>query len=428
MPQTRVAQKLKKSYDLERHAPLYRARMISAIKAARARGRDLAPSALDFGPVRFYLARHFGFCKGVENAIEMAYEMLDRAEGRRVFMLSELIHNAFVNDDLRARGLTFVKSSKGEWFSNPETGVLYRDELRPDDVVIIPAFGATVEDKAHLASVGVDVSVCDATCWFVENVWLKAEELGRKGFSIIIHGKFNHEETQATFSYARQFGPAIVVRDLAHAKRLGRFILGETGVADFNREFGGQCSEGFDADRDLQKVAVVNQTTMLSSETEAIADYMRDVMRAKHGESDLSEHFADTKNTLCYATNNNQGAAQKMLEHSADLALVIGGRNSSNTSHLVELAEERVPTYFIQSERDLESADRLRHYDFRAQTELFSENYLPAKRPVSVMLTAGASCPDAIVERVMTRLLSFFPNARDPEAVLKDFLTEQEAV
>ena len=421
MPQTRVAQKLKKSYDLERHAPLYRARMIAAVKAARARGRDLAPSVLDFGPVRFYLARHFGFCKGVENAIEMAYEMLARADGRRVFMLSELIHNAFVNDDLRARGLTFVKSSKGEWYRNPETGQLYRDELRPGDVVIIPAFGATVEDKAFLESAGVDVSACDATCWFVENVWLKAEELGRKGFTIIIHGKFNHEETQATFSYARQFGPAVVVRDMARAKRLGEFILDESLRPQFAQEFGEQSSEGFDPERDLRRIAVVNQTTMLSSETEAIADYMRDVMRAKYGEAALPEAFADTKNTLCYATNNNQGAAREMLNQAADLALVIGGRNSSNTSHLLELAETRVPAYFIQSERDLIGPELIRHYDFRAQAERFADDYLPEKRPASIMLTAGASCPDAIVERVMTRLLAFFPGARDPEAALEAF-------
>ncbi|MFN0200401.1 MAG: 4-hydroxy-3-methylbut-2-enyl diphosphate reductase [Bacteroidia bacterium] len=412
-----VSRPLKKSYDLGKYAPLYRSAIISLIKNARAGDRDLQPTVLDFGAVRFGIARHFGFCKGVENAIEMAYEALLRNQNKRVFMVSELIHNPYVNEDLLARGLRFIKTSKGKQ-------LIDWDEIQPDDVVVIPAFGATVQDKQILTAKGIEVKQWDAMCRFVEHVWFRSEELGKKGYSIIIHGKFNHEETQATFSYSQQFAPTVVVKDMAEAKLLGEFILGEGAKTAFYDTFGKVCSQGFDFDKALEKVAVVNQTTMLASETAEIANYFREIMIQKYGNENPENHVANTKDTLCYATKNNQTATIELLREEADLAIVIGGRNSSNTTHLVELCQEKLPTYFIQSEQDILSATELLHYDFEQKTEHLITHYLPTKATPNILLTSGASCPDTLVEKVLTKLLSFFDGTRTIEEVVKDFSGE----
>lgn len=402
----------KKQYDLGQYAPLYRNSILSQLKNSQPPADRMSPFFLDFGPVSFGVARHFGFCKGVENAIEVAYETLSRYPERRVFMISELIHNSFVNADLQARGLRFLKTAKGEQLI-PWT------ELQSDDVVITPAFGATLEDQAALQAQGVDLQQWNATCRFVENVWFRARELGEQGYTIIVHGKFRHEETLATLSHSRQHAPTVVVKDMEEAIYLGEIILGQRPQADFATRFAGKHSTGFDPNRDLQRVAVVNQTTMLATETADIADYFRQVMVNRFGEAEVDHHVANTRDTLCYATKNNQSATQRLLEEPADLAIVIGGRNSSNTSHLVELCEQQLPTYFIASERDIHSAQALLHYDFRSQQEQVVHHYLPAQTPVRILLTSGASCPDAIVERVLVRLLDFFPLTRQPEEVIR---------
>ncbi|RMG70184.1 MAG: 4-hydroxy-3-methylbut-2-enyl diphosphate reductase [Bacteroidetes bacterium] len=402
----------KKQYDLGQYAPLYRNSILSHLKNSRPPADRMAPFRLDFGPVSFGVARHFGFCKGVENAIEVAYETLTRYPDRRVFMISELIHNSFVNADLQARGLRFLKTAKGQQLI-PWT------ELRPDDVVITPAFGATLEDQAALRAQGVDLQQWNATCRFVENVWFRARELGEQGYTIIVHGKFRHEETLATLSHSRQHAPTIVVKDMAEAQQLGEMMLGQRPMDDFAEIFAGKHSHGFDPEKDLERVAVVNQTTMLATETADISDYFRTVMIERFGEADIDHHVANTRDTLCYATKNNQSATQRLLEEPADLAIVIGGRNSSNTSHLVELCEQKLPTFFIASERDILSRYELLHYDFRQHKEQVVRNYLPSDRPVRILLTSGASCPDAIVERVLTRLLEFFDLTRKPEEVIR---------
>ena len=198
-------------------------------------------------------------------------------------------------------------------------------------------------------------------------------------------------------------------------------ILGKTPLSEFEATFAGKYSDGFDPYTDLERIAVVNQTTMLATETAAISDHFRDVMVQKHGEEDIDFRIANTRDTLCYATKNNQSATLRLLEEVADLAIVIGGRNSSNTSHLVELCEQRLPTYFIASERDITSEHHLLHYDFHRQEERNIFNYLPQKRPLRILLTSGASCPDAIVEHVLMRILSFFPYTRNIEEVLQDY-------
>ncbi|GAB4419544.1 MAG: 4-hydroxy-3-methylbut-2-enyl diphosphate reductase [Bacteroidia bacterium] len=405
----------KKQYDLGQYAPLYRNSLLSTLKNSLPPEDRMAPFELNFGGVQFLIARHFGFCKGVENAIEVAYETLAIHGDRRVFMISELIHNSFVNEDLKARGLRFIKTAQGRQ-------LIPWEEIQAGDVVITPAFGATLEDKATLLARGVDLQQWNATCRFVENVWFRAEELGEQGYTIIVHGKFRHEETLATLSHSRRYAPTVVVKNMEEAEVLTGIILGEVAAERFYTVFDGKYSPGFLPERDLRRVAVVNQTTMLATETAEIADHFRQAMIERYGERQIEYHIANTRDTLCYATKNNQNATQRLLEEPADLAIVIGGRNSSNTSHLVELCEQRLPTYFIASERDILDRNRILHYDFRTQQEQVIEGFLPDKGPVRIVLTSGASCPDAIVERVLMSLLSFFPDTRKPDEVLYEFV------
>lgn len=404
----------KKHYNLGQYASLYHSRIFGSLKALQPPQDRMEPFMLDFGPVRFGIARHFGFCKGVENAIEVAYETLATYPGRRVFMISELIHNSFVNEDLKARGLRFLKTAKGQQ-------LIPWDEIEAGDIVITPAFGATLEDQQRLIERGVDIQKWNATCRFVENVWFRARELGEQGYTIIVHGKFRHEETLATLSHSQRYAPTVVVKDLAEADRLSALIRGDYPAEKFYEWFDGKYSEDFDPQRDLQRIAVVNQTTMLASETADISDHFRQVMIDLHGEENIDYRVANTRDTLCYATKNNQSATLRLLEEQADLAIVIGGRNSSNTSHLVELCEQHLPTYFIASERDICNQHHLLHYDFHRQKERNIFHFLPEKRPLRILLTSGASCPDAIVEHVLMRLLSFFPYTRNLEEVLAEY-------
>jgi 4-hydroxy-3-methylbut-2-enyl diphosphate reductase len=399
---------------------VYRSPLISAIKKQRREAdrmkKDFAPTLIDFGPVRVYLARHFGFCYGVENAIDIAFRTVAENSGKRIFLLSEMIHNPQVNADLVAAGVRFLQDTKG-------ATIVPFEELTSDDIVLIPAFGTTLEIEKRLNEIGIRTEHYNTTCPFVEKVWNRSEGIAQKGYSIIIHGKPKHEETRATFSHASKDAPSVVVEDMKQTIELAKYIRGEKEAAGFYEEFKGQYSEGFDVMRDLQRIGVVNQTTMLASDTQAIADYLKEVMTAKYGldENNVREHFADTRDTLCYATNDNQTAVQGMLGTNADLALVVGGYNSSNTSHLVELCEEVLPTYFINEEAKLLSRNTIFHFNFHTGMELVTENYLPEKDPVTVLITSGASCPDALVEGVIRRLISFFPGSKSVEEVATQF-------
>lgn len=386
---------------------IYRSPLISAIKQKRKvddkMKKDFTPTALDFGPVKILLARHFGFCYGVENAIEIAFRTVDENEGKRIFLLSEMIHNPQVNSDLLSRGVRFIMDTGGKQLISWE-------ELTPDDIVIIPAFGTTLEIEARLTSMGITPLQYNTTCPFVERVWNKADQIGKKDYTVIIHGKPKHEETRATFSHSQSVTPTVVVKDIKEAETLAAYIRGELPAESFYENFKGQHSPGFDVTKNLQRVGVVNQTTMLASETQAIADYIRGVMQQHYALPDeqVQERFADTRDTLCYATNDNQSAVTGMLAEEADLAIVVGGYNSSNTSHLVELCEEKLPTFFISSEDKLVSRNEISHWDFHHNQELYSTGFVPEKEQVTIMLTSGASCPDAIVEAVIRKLLSFW--------------------
>lgn len=383
----------------------YRSNIVTRIKRARqnidSKKRDLLPSSLDLGPVRLKLARHFGFCFGVENAIEIAYRALEENSDRRVFLLSEMIHNPHVNNDLVRRGARFLMNTAGEV-------LIPFDTLTPDDIVIVPAFGTTLELFNQLRECGIEPTQYNATCPFVEKVWRRSQELGERGFSVIIHGKHSHEETRATFSHARVAAPSLVIRDLYEAELLSRYIQGELSGDEFSVAFSGRYSEGFDPARDLLRIGVVNQTTMLAEETHAIARQLRSAMEQRFGSAALAEHFADTRDTLCYATSENQRSTQELIRSGGDVAIVVGGYNSSNTSHLAELLESRCPTYYVRDEQELLSSESIRHFDFRASKLQTSENWVPQKSPIDILVAAGASCPDSVVERVLYRLAELF--------------------
>ncbi|KAA6439593.1 4-hydroxy-3-methylbut-2-enyl diphosphate reductase [Dyadobacter flavalbus] len=398
----------------------YRSRIITPIKEFRRKNdklkRDYAPTLLDFGPVQFLIARHFGFCYGVENAIDIAYKAIHENPDRRIFLLSEMIHNPDVNRDLTDRGVRFMMDTKGNQ-------LIPWEELTPEDIVIVPAFGTTVENQHKLAELGINSYVYDTTCPFVEKVWNRAAQIGEKDYTIIVHGKPNHEETRATFSHSKENAPTIVIKDLKQAIQLAKYITGEVPLSGFAIDFKGQFSEGFDPQKDLQRIGVVNQTTMLASDTQGIADYLKNVMIRHYAlkPEQVEERFANTRDTLCYATNDNQDATYALLTHQADLVIVAGGYNSSNTSHLVELCEQKFPTYFIESVNKILDNQLIRHFDLAKKEEIVTENYLPQTAPARIMLTCGASCPDAVVEAILMRLLSFFEGTKPVEEVMQAF-------
>lgn len=395
---------------------IYRSSLISAIKSQRKQSdklkKDFSPTLLDFGPLHIYLARHFGFCYGVENAIEIAFRTVEENPGKRIFLLSEMIHNPQVNADLIARGVRFLQDTKG----NALVGF---DELTDEDVVIIPAFGTTLSIEAKLNAIGIKTEKYNTTCPFVEKVWNRSEQIAQKGYSIVVHGKPAHEETRATFSHSAANTPTVVVNDMAETIELAKYITGEKPADQFYAEFTGRFSKGFVPERDLQRIGVVNQTTMLASDTQAISDYLKKVMNQHYNlnEFDIEERFADTRDTLCYATNDNQSAVYGLLETEADVAIVVGGYNSSNTSHLVELCEEKLPTYYIDSADKILSDKEILHHNFHTKQEVYTIDYLPEKVPVKILITSGASCPDAVVEAVIRKLVSFYIAERTVEEI-----------
>jgi 4-hydroxy-3-methylbut-2-enyl diphosphate reductase len=396
----------------------YRSSIIGTIKQQRQildpKKKDFSPTILDFGPVQFHLARHFGFCYGVENAIEISYKAIEENPNKNIYLLSQMIHNPVVNEDLISRGLKFIMDTDGrqliEW-----------DEIQSDDVVITPAFGTTIEIKELLEKKNITLEKYDTTCPFVTRVWKKAHSIGKSDYSIIIHGKHNHEETKATFSYSYQNAPSLIIKDLKEAQLLVEFMNNERPESEFYKLFEGKFSKGFNLKKDLTKIGVVNQTTMLASETEEISNYLKDYIISKYGIENYKDYFADTRDTLCYATNENQKATYGLLEIPADIAIVVGGYNSSNTSHLVELCENQLPTFFIKSEDELISKTHIRHFKYNTKEIVESSPYLPPNEKIKIILTSGASCPDSVVDNVLKKLLSYFNDHKKIEEVLKEF-------
>ena len=367
--------------------------------------RSLDPTKLLIGDVEIVIPRHFGFCFGVERAIHMAFNSLERHPDKRTYLISEIIHSPLVNDDLHQRGIDFIYDADGE-------RRIAEDQIAGDDIVMIPAFGTTLQIEESLQRSGVDTDSdqfreqFDTTCPFVSKVWNRGEQLGKEGYTILIHGKFRHEETQATHSHTMQHTKTLVVLDEEEALQIHDFILQKSSVEEFTAAFGDKWSPGFDPSVDLDRVAVVNQTTMLAEETKQVANLIRQAMVSRFGQQDLEYHFADTNDTLCYATNQNQDATQTLLDSQPDIAIIVGGYNSSNTSHLVEICSTAIPSYLISSESELLSRQQVRHFDIHTKDLLITDDWLPDP-PVRVAVTSGASCPDILLNQVIEKIVGF---------------------
>lgn len=396
-----------KKFEIPEH---YKSPIISEIKLKRKTQdkmkKDFSPTLLDFGPVHFIVARHFGFCYGVENAIETIYTTIAQNRDKRIFLLSEMIHNAKVNQDLLDMGVVFLMDTQGHRLVDFET-------LTNQDIVVIPAFGTTLELEKEFKERGIELKAYDTTCPFVEKVWKRSEKLGKENFTVVIHGKPTHEETRATFSHSTAYAASIVVNDLEETKLLAQYIRGQKPLSTFFNDFQGRTSPNFNPEIHLKKIGVVNQTTMLATDTQEIADYLKHTLEAM----DESHESADTRDTLCYATSDNQNAVYGMLEHSADLALVVGGYNSSNTSHLVELCDERLKTFHLDSVDRILSNSQVSHLEYHSKKEQVTQ-FLPQKEVVKILITSGASCPDSIVDEIMTKILSYYPTAKSTQEVL----------
>lgn len=393
----------------------YRSPIISLVKAKRKledpRKKDFTPTEINLGKVTFIISRHFGFCYGVENAIEKSYKAIQENPDKRIFLLSQMIHNPDVNADLQSYGLQFLQDTEGNQ-------LIPFEELTAEDIIIIPAFGTTLEIEEKLRAIGANIDTYNTTCPFVEKVWNRSEKLGETNHTVIIHGKANHEETRATFSHSSSGANSLIIKDLNEAKFLGEVILGTKSKREFNAFFSGKMTDDFDVDLHLIKIGVVNQTTMLAYDTQEITDYLRNIMIQKYGEVNLKSHIADTRDTLCYATNDNQSATFGLLEKEADLAVVVGGYNSSNTSHLVELLEKKFPTYYIKNKDEILSKSVINSFDIHLSETLNHTNFIPDKEIIRIIISSGASCPDALVDGVLHKIISLI----DPSIELSNLL------
>ena len=358
---------------------------------------------LALGDLTFKLAGEFGFCYGVDRAVEYAYETRTKFPDKRIFLVGEIIHNPHVNSKLRAMGVVFLE--------RPDGAELELAAVTPDDVVILPAFGVTVRDFERLRSIGC--VLVDTTCGSVLNVWKRVESYAKDGFTAIVHGKYYHEETKATSSQVTKYpdGQYLVVRDMAQAREVCDYIEGAggpEGLPDGRRErflqdFAGKVSPGFDPDRDLVRVGVANQTTMLSGESLAIAAELRKSMSKRYGEATLAGHFR-TFDTICSATQDRQDAVLKLIAEPLDLMVVIGGYNSSNTTHLAAICHEKVPTYHVEDASCIEpEAGAIRFRPVGDQEEQRRDGWLPAG-PLTIGITAGASTPNNKIGETIVRI------------------------
>ncbi len=353
------------------------------------------------GRLTIHLAREFGFCYGVDRAVDYAYQARRRFPERNVFLTGEIIHNPHVNERLRAAGIRFL-SDPGE----------NRGVLGPEDVVILPAFGVTVTDMAQLSNQGC--TLVDTTCGSVLNVWKNVVRYAQEGFTSVIHGKVKHEETRATASQALKYprGRYLVVLDRGEAEIVCKYIRGGGDRTAFLDRFANAASPGFDPDRDLARIGCANQTTMLMTESLEIGEMFRDAIRARYGEAALAAQFRSF-DTICSATQERQDAVVALLdEERLDLMLVVGGYNSSNTCNLARICAAKVPTFHIADPGCMVSATELQHRPVGAPSttvglEVTTRDWLPASGPVIVGLTAGASTPNNIVGEVIQRLERF---------------------
>ncbi|HPY31003.1 MAG TPA: 4-hydroxy-3-methylbut-2-enyl diphosphate reductase [Verrucomicrobiota bacterium] len=365
----------------------YRSELVDRIRAT---GNVLSADQLTIK-----LAKEFGFCYGVERAIDLAYAARRAFPEQRIFLLGEIIHNPEVNDQIRALGIVSISPK-------PTDAELAGLQLTAEDVVLIPAFGTEVGTRQKLEASGC--RLVDTTCGDVMSVWKRVRQYARENVTSIIHGKARHEETKATTSQATATGTGhyLVVYNLEETDYICDYIVRGGDKAALLEKFKGAYSEGFDPDRHLRAVGVANQTTMLRGETEEVQRRLQQAMIQKYGAAHLNQHFRFF-DTICGATQDRQEALGKLLREPLDLLLVVGGYNSSNTSHLAEMGEARLPTYFIKNAGKMRSEALILHYNLHQQREVETRDWLPAG-PVTVGITAGASCPNNLIEDVIRRL------------------------
>ena len=374
-------------------AAAYHSRLVDEVRASGFRH--------DKGRLTVHLAQEFGFCYGVDRAVDYAYQAVARFPGHNVFLTGEIIHNPHVNERLRGSGIRFLSDHE-------ERG----RELGPQDVVILPAFGITVQEMVRLTELGC--TLVDTTCGSVLNVWKNVVRYARDGFTAIIHGKVRHEETRATASQALKYpnGRYLIVVDRDEAAIACDYIRHGRDREAFLRHFAHAVSPGFDPDVDLQKIGCANQTTMLMSESLEIEKMFREAMRDRHGDAVLATHFRAC-DTICSATQERQDAVISLLDSQpVDLMVVVGGYNSSNTCNLARICAARARTFHIADPDCLQSAERIRHRPVGppstvAQSEVVTEHWLPAAGRVVIGLTAGASTPNNIVGQVIETLERF---------------------
>jgi 4-hydroxy-3-methylbut-2-enyl diphosphate reductase len=366
----------------------YHSRLVERLKESDYR--------LCIGELTFLLAREFGFCYGVERAVEYAYETRNRFPDRHIYLTGEIIHNPHVNQRLREMGIRFLRDSHG---AGPGL-----DAVHAEDVVILPAFGVTVQEMQSLRDRGC--VLVDTTCGSVLNVWKNVDRFSASGFTAVIHGKYAHEETRATASRTMRYpgGRFLVVRNLEEAEVVCAYIRGSRDRAGFLARFAPACSAGFEPDRDLERIGLANQTTMLSSESLAIQEMIRRALADRHGEEALPDRFR-AFDTICSATQDRQDAIVTLVDRRPDLMLVIGGYNSSNTTHLAALAARSIPSYHIEDASCIEPGGSLRHKPYGAGAETTTGSWLPAG-PVTIGLTAGASTPNNKIGEVVAAVAS----------------------
>ncbi len=349
---------------------------------------------LDAGGLTFLLAMEFGFCYGVERAVEYAYETVAKFPDRKVFLTGEIIHNPHVNNKLQRMGIEFLPSSADKY-----------DKVAREDVVIVPAFGLPAADLELLGKKGC--VVVDTTCGSVLNVWKNVERYARLGVTSVIHGKFEHEETQATFSRTSLFPGAhyLVVRDKPEAADVSRYIAEGGERSGFMKRFSNAVSDGFDPDVHLQRIGLANQTTMLSSESLEIAEMLREAMRARYAEDEMGEHY-HSFDTICSATQDRQDAVYGLKNKNVDIMIVIGGYNSSNTNNLAKISAKFAPTFHLEDATSILSGDEIRHKPAGTKSETLSRGWFPASARC-IGITAGASTPNNQIGETIERILSF---------------------
>ena len=393
----------------------YSANIIDSIRKIREindpRKKDISPSIIQLEHLEFYIGRHFGFCYGVKNAIEICYNAINNHPNKKIYLLSEMIHNQLVNQDLKENGISFIMDTTGKQ-------LIKWEKINENDIVIIPAFGTSLEVLKILDQKNINTEKFNTTCPFVSKVWNRSEAIAKQGFTTIIHGKANHEETRSTFSRAKQYGPAIIVETMDDVYKLCEIIKDNRNKKRLF--FKNKVSQKFNFNTDLKKVGVVNQTTMLASETKKIIELITTTFQEIHQRENVQNYITNTRDTLCYATNENQESTIELLKHDVDIAVIVGGYNSSNTTHLTELASQKVKTFFINSSENIFLNNSIKHFDIHTKKEVLTQNFLPEKK-CKIILTSGASCPDVIIEKVMRKISKLKIENLNTDRLIKTF-------